>query len=170
MVHPILVCTYTNVAVDNLVEGFGNAGLDPVRIGYGQIKSTLQEHSLEFKMKKHPLYPMYEATSEKLKMLEKELKQTHARIFERREKRAPSRELSRLKSCLDVLGARYYKLHSKELAIHHQMQTEVLIDADVVSFSTFHKHNEFMDIDRCALLVSVLGPGRWMPWIFPWSS
>jgi hypothetical protein len=54
-----MVCTYTNVAVDNLVEGFVTAGLDPVRIGYGQIKSTLQEHSFEFKIEKHPLYPKY---------------------------------------------------------------------------------------------------------------
>ncbi|KAH8831193.1 P-loop containing nucleoside triphosphate hydrolase protein [Flagelloscypha sp. PMI_526] len=31
--HPLLVCTYTNVAVDNLVEGFVKAGLNPVRVG-----------------------------------------------------------------------------------------------------------------------------------------
>ncbi|KAF9785941.1 P-loop containing nucleoside triphosphate hydrolase protein [Thelephora terrestris] len=132
VVHPILVCTYTNVAVDNLVEGFVNAGLDPVRIGYGQIKSTLQEHSLEFKIQKHPLYPSYEVVSENLKKLEKELKRTRARIFERQEQRASFNEISRLKSYLGTLKVRQSKLHTKEQSLYLQMQTEVLASADVV--------------------------------------
>jgi len=170
VIHPILVCTYTNVAVDNLVEGFVNAGLNPVRIGYGQIKSASQEHSLEFKIGKHPLYQMYEATSKKLKVLEKESKEIRARISERRGKRAPPHELSRLKISLDILRARLSKLHSKEHAIYQQMQTEVLVGADVVSFSAFYICDELMEIGRYAPLVSVLGPGRWVPWIFLWSS
>src|SRR5882757_9380800 len=82
VVHPIMVCTYTNVAVDNLVEGFVAAGLDPVRVGYGQIKPTLREHSLEFKIERHPLYPKYEIVSENLEKLERDLKKTYARIYE----------------------------------------------------------------------------------------
>ena len=36
---PLLVCTYTNVAVDNLVEGLVAGGLHPVRVGSeGSIK------------------------------------------------------------------------------------------------------------------------------------
>jgi hypothetical protein len=161
VVHPILVCTYTNVAVDNLVEGFVNAGLDPVRIGYGQIKSTLQEHSLEFKIQKHPLYPSYEVVSENLKKLEKELKRTRARIFERQEKRASFNEISRLKSYLGTLKARQSKLYTKEQSLHLQMQTEVLATADVVGFSTpFTCNRELTNLTRCVLPASALGLGH----------
>jgi hypothetical protein len=39
---PLLVCTYTNVAVDNLVEGLAAAGLHPIRVGAeGMIKVNL---------------------------------------------------------------------------------------------------------------------------------
>jgi hypothetical protein len=136
VVHPILVCTYTNVAVDNLVEGFVTAGLDPVRIGYGQIKSTLQEYSLESKFEKHPLYTKYEVASEELKILEKELKRTYARIFEKRELGRPSGELSRLKCYLENLNAKLLRLWSNERALYQQIRMEVLTNADVVRFHT----------------------------------
>jgi hypothetical protein len=138
VVHPILVCTYTNVAVDNLVEGFANAGLDPVRIGYGQLKATLQEHSLEFKIEKHPLYPKYEMLSEGLKGLEKDLKRTRARILERQEQSAASGEISRWKSYLETLNAKQSRLYSEEQALYRQMQIEVLTSADVVCFLFSH--------------------------------
>ena len=133
-----MVCTYTNVAVDNLVEGFVTAGLDPVRIGYGQIKSTLQEHSFEFKIEQHPLYPKYEVVSENLKELEKDLSRTYARIFEHQERGALSPELSRLKSHRDFLHAKLRGFNSIKQAMYQQMQIEVLSSADVVSFFTSH--------------------------------
>lgn len=136
MVHPILVCTYTNVAVDNLVEGFVAAGLDPVRIGYGQTKSTLQEHSLEFKIEKHPLYARYKTVSDELKKLEKKSKRTYARILEQQKQGGPPGELSRLKCDLRNLDVKRSRLRSNEWAIYGQIQTEVLTSADVVCF--FH--------------------------------
>jgi len=132
-----MVCTYTNVAVDNLVEGFVNAGLDPVRIGYGQIKSTVQEHSLEFKVEQHPLYPEYKIVSENSEKLEKELKQTHIHISKLREQGVPSSQLSRQKSCRDVLYAKISRSNSRKQAIYQQMQIEVLTSADVVRLSAF---------------------------------
>lgn len=135
MVHPILVCTYTNVAVDNLVEGFVAAGLNPVRIGYGQVRSTLQEHSLESKIEKHPLYAKYEAASEELKKLEKQLKQTWARILGQQKQGGPAGELSRLKCSLKNLNTKLSRLYSNERAIYKQIQTEVLTNADVVRLS-----------------------------------
>lgn len=134
MVHPILVCTYTNVAVDNLVEGFVAAGLDPVRIGYGQAKSTFQEYSLETKFEKHPLYAKYKVASDDSKNLEKEMRRTYARIFEKREQRRPAGELSRLKCYLELLNAKKKRLESNEGAMYHQIRTEVLASADVVRF------------------------------------
>ena len=141
---PILVCTYTNVAVDNLVEGFVNAGLDPVRIGYGQIRSASREYSLEFKVGKHPLHPKYNILSEKLKELEKDLKRTEARIFERQNQVATSGELSRLKSYRGILRAKQSRLSSEEGTLYRQIQAEVMVSADVVCFSTPHTSSELI--------------------------
>lgn len=155
VVHPIAVCTYTNVAVDNLMEGFVNAGLDPVRIGYGQFKFNLQEHSFQSKLEKHPLYPKYQVILEDLEELGKNLGRTQARIFERQGQKAPSSELSRRKIYRDMLRTKLSRLNSEKQAMHHQMQTEVLTNADVVRFSTFHAFGELTHAFRYALPASV---------------
>lgn len=81
MPHPILVCTYTNVAVDNLVEGLIASGtLDILRIGStGKVKPSLLQYSLDYKMEQHPLYPQM---MEKQKYL-KELREKIANAKER---------------------------------------------------------------------------------------
>lgn len=57
MHHPILVCTYTNIAVDNLVEGLVKAGLQPLRIGSdGRVKESLLPFSLKGRLGDHPLH------------------------------------------------------------------------------------------------------------------
>ncbi|KAJ7188085.1 hypothetical protein C8R46DRAFT_1183731 [Mycena filopes] len=56
--HPLLVCTYTNVAVDNLVEGLGAAGVEPLRVGFGgQVKESLVKYTLAHKLTLHPFAP-----------------------------------------------------------------------------------------------------------------
>ena len=56
----ILVCTYTNGAVDNLVEGFVKAGLQPLRISpNGRAKEGLLPFSLKGRPKDHPLQSEY---------------------------------------------------------------------------------------------------------------
>ncbi|KAJ7634774.1 P-loop containing nucleoside triphosphate hydrolase protein [Roridomyces roridus] len=60
--HPLLVCTYTNVAVDNLVEGLAASGVRPLRVGFGgQVKESLMEHTLDHKLAQHPLKPSLDA-------------------------------------------------------------------------------------------------------------
>ena len=166
VVHPIMVCTYTNVAVDNLVEGLVAAGLDPVRIGYAQIKSTLQEHSLEFKIEQHPLYSEHRDISKTLAELEKDLRKTSAAILEHQKRRVPSPELSRLKSYRAVLYAKLARTNSQKWTIYQQMQMEVLTSADVVRSFTSYASGGLIDTLRCALPASVPGPGRWTPWTF----
>ncbi|EEB91721.1 hypothetical protein MPER_09875, partial [Moniliophthora perniciosa FA553] len=64
--EPLLVCTYTNVAVDNLVEGLANAGLRPLRASSaGKVKPALQEHTLEWKMLQHPSQPALKSLNER---------------------------------------------------------------------------------------------------------
>ncbi len=54
--QPLLLCTYTNVAVDNLVDGLVKAGVKPLRVGYhGTIRSSLIPYSLDYKLQQHPL-------------------------------------------------------------------------------------------------------------------
>ena len=139
-----MVCTYTNVAVDNLVEGFVKAGLDPVRIGYGQIKSTLQEYSLESKIERHPLYPKYGVVLENMEELGKELKRICALISEHQKRGAPPQELSRLKARRGVLDAKLSRFDSTKQTMYQQMRTEVLNSADVVRFFTFHAFSELI--------------------------
>ena len=53
--HPILVCTYTNVAVDNLLEGFAAGGLKPLRVGTeGLTKDELEKYLFDNKFEEHP--------------------------------------------------------------------------------------------------------------------
>jgi len=155
-----MVCTYTNVAVDNLVEGLVAAGLDPVRIGYGQIKSTLQERSLEFKIEQHPLYPKHRVVSKNVEDLERDLRKISAAVLEHQERGALSPELSRLKSRRGVLYAKLSRLNSQKQAMYKQMQVEVLTSADVVRSFTSYTSSELMDTFRYVLPVSVLGPSR----------
>ena len=55
------MCTYTNVAVDNLLEGFINAGLKPLRVGFeGKAKAGLGEYMLEHQFDMHPLRRAFE--------------------------------------------------------------------------------------------------------------
>ncbi|KIY63188.1 P-loop containing nucleoside triphosphate hydrolase protein [Cylindrobasidium torrendii FP15055 ss-10] len=54
--YPILVCTYTNVAVDHLVEGMGRGGLRPLRVASsGKSTPELAEYSIDTQLSRHPL-------------------------------------------------------------------------------------------------------------------
>ena len=46
--QPLMICTYTNVAVDNLVEGLMKAGLKPLRVGFGGKVSMKPEELQRF--------------------------------------------------------------------------------------------------------------------------
>jgi hypothetical protein len=73
--HPILVCTYTNVAVDNLVEGFVKAGLQPLRIGPdGRVKDGLLPFSLQGRLKSHPLHPNFLEVQQRAREQRKKLR------------------------------------------------------------------------------------------------
>lgn len=53
--HPILVSTYTNVAIDNLLEGFAGGGLKPLRVGTDSTtKDDFQEFTFDYQFQLHP--------------------------------------------------------------------------------------------------------------------
>ncbi|PVF99273.1 P-loop containing nucleoside triphosphate hydrolase protein [Serendipita vermifera] len=58
--EPILVCTYTNAAVDHLVDGISSGGLKPLRVGNeGKIRDDLEKWSIQTQREMHPKWNSY---------------------------------------------------------------------------------------------------------------
>ncbi|KAH7882136.1 P-loop containing nucleoside triphosphate hydrolase protein [Phlebopus sp. FC_14] len=133
--HPILVCTYTNVAVDNLVEGLATAGVKPLRVGYGgKVKSSLAQHTLDYKLEQHPLKPKVEKLLEEQKDIEARRtdlvkniatseKSTGDRFRER---------LERMRNALIMVERKSMAVKSKLYAMHQEMLRDISSAADVI--------------------------------------
>ncbi len=136
--QPILVCTYTNVAVDNLVEGFVAAGVKPIRVAFGgKTRASLEPYTYEYKMQNHPLYPQAEKVSETIKQLEGEVKDTSIRAKELAKKVNDGRKdlAQRLDGMLTAIAKREDRIQAKKAhwyAMTQQMTKDVLGEADVV--------------------------------------
>lgn len=138
--HPLLVCTYTNVAVDNLVEGLAATGLTPLRVGFGgKVKASLIQHTLDYKLDIHPLKPKLDKLIQDGDALSEELRSLVNRTQEFKDKHAGKslnqREhtmLTRMQEALLTMEARANVLRAKKYAIHQEMLRDVLRQADVV--------------------------------------
>ncbi len=134
--YPILLCTYTNVAVDNLVEGLVNASLDPVRIGYnGKMKASLLDYSLDVKLSTHELAPEYERSKAKLEAVHKKRRELVKRITELEQKRSGSLavRISNMEADAIAMERQIGFLKSKTYALYLRMVKDILSRADVVS-------------------------------------
>jgi DNA anti-recombination protein RmuC len=125
--YPILVSTYTNVAVDNLLEGLDHTGVKPLRVGGKVEKEALRKYTLEHQLENHRLAPTLKETkkeSEDVKMrmdrLEKKMDECE---YDEREK---------IKVLLATLERWYSALQRKIYAIRQQMLREIVAKADVV--------------------------------------
>ena len=68
------MCTYTNVAVDNLVEGLAKVGLKPLRVGSdGKVRASLEQYTLEYQSEMHPLKPEHDKVVEQFKEVRQEM-------------------------------------------------------------------------------------------------
>jgi hypothetical protein len=75
-----LVCTYTNVAVDNLVEGFAASGLNPLRVGFaGRVPAPLHPYTLDARIELHPLKKDIDKLKADIISLEKRIADTTER-------------------------------------------------------------------------------------------
>lgn len=144
--HPILVCTYTNVAVDNLVEGLAASGVKPLRVGSGgKVKKSLYPHTLESKLENHPLRLEFERLTQEGEKLKKKQGQLYKKIKELNKKvdsgdesnAAVTKARQKLvKSETEgiVLERQEGLLRSKLYAIRQEMLHDIVAQADVVCF------------------------------------
>ncbi|KAF8512101.1 P-loop containing nucleoside triphosphate hydrolase protein [Hysterangium stoloniferum] len=81
--QPLLVCTYTNVAVDNLVEGLSGTPIAPLRIGYGaKVKPSLLPFTLEYQFDAHPLKKDVDKLTDDVAKLQEYIIRTQERLKE----------------------------------------------------------------------------------------
>lgn len=135
--HPILVCAYTNGAVDNLVEGFSNTGLKPLRIGFrGKIKDSLTEHTLDYKLDRHPLKPKVDKLLEDKCNAEKKLSSLTKKIeaIQRAPTARAAGRLDQLRSSVLTQERQMMAISAKLYAIHQEMLRDITAAADVVRY------------------------------------
>lgn len=131
--HPILVCTYTNVAVDNLVEGLAATGVKPLRVAFGsKVKPSLFEHTLECKLEQHILKPKVDKLEEQEQKIQKEIASLDKKIRELDTSGRHQTRLDRMRSDMIVRERQYNVVRSKKYHFKQQMLRDILSDADVV--------------------------------------
>ncbi|KAG2035496.1 P-loop containing nucleoside triphosphate hydrolase protein [Suillus americanus] len=129
--HPLLVCTYTNVAVDNLVEGFAAAGVKPLRVGFGaKIKSSLYEYTLDAKLEAHPLRLKVDQLLKDQENVERKLGALEQRIVVA--EKSGSEKLSNMRTAFTALERQVLALRAKLYALHQEMLNDITAAADVI--------------------------------------
>jgi len=135
-VHPILVCTYTNVAVDNLVEGFAAVGVKPLRIAFGgKVKPSLFEHTLDYKLDQHPLKPEVDQLANQEQTLDSGLMTLEKAIFTLEKTRRHQSRLDNMKADIIFKERQRNFVRSKKYVLKQKMLREILAAADVVNLS-----------------------------------
>ncbi|KLO16533.1 P-loop containing nucleoside triphosphate hydrolase protein [Schizopora paradoxa] len=138
VVHPILVCTYTNVAVDNLVEGFVSQGLKPLRIGFeGKVKSDLEEHLLEYQFDSHPLQKLFEKITEKIREMNTAIRDLSAQIKKLKEESSISSKgmqerIANMERELEKKMERKQSLKVRRFIMEQRMYRDILSKVDVI--------------------------------------
>lgn len=138
MSHPILVCTYTNVAVDNLVEGLVSSGVKALRVGFGgNVRSSLIEHTLDYKLETHPLQPTLARLVKREEELSARMIALESRLGEVRRKelndtKGLTKRGDNMQLSLLSMQNQQHALKSRLYAMQQQMLRNVISDADVV--------------------------------------
>ncbi|KAF8305833.1 P-loop containing nucleoside triphosphate hydrolase protein, partial [Clavulina sp. PMI_390] len=136
---PLVVCTYTNVAVDNLVESFSNCGLNPLRVGFaGRVPDHLHNYTLDAKIEAHSSKPVIDEIRAKLDNAERALERVEAslgRSGSRKLTTDTSEKVAKLtkKRCKSSnLEATLAQLRRQKWTRETEMLTEIVQTADVV--------------------------------------
>jgi len=132
-----LVCTFTNVAVDNLLEAFVKAGLKPLRVGFNAFQQqSLKEYSLEAQLLSHPLQSLYQETMEAFKELGIVIEELASKIEEaiQVDNAQMKRRVTNMCGALVTKQKRQFRLKCKIYGLEQEMLHDVVKSADVVSF------------------------------------
>jgi hypothetical protein len=136
---PILVCTYTNMALDHIVESLVGRGLKPLRVGLdAKVRPALKEYVLEAYLDRHPRRNELERhVREEMRLQEKaQLLQTKIG----NDSNTPSR-VAYLRTILANVDRQYWVVKAKVFKLRQEMITDVLKEADVVGwFVDFRSH------------------------------
>lgn len=153
-----MVCTYTNVAVDNLVEGLAASGVKPLRVGYGgKVKKSLYPHTLESKLENHALRPEFERLTQEGEQLRKKYGALRKKIKELREEADSEDEdgaaaararamIERAESEGILLERQQNILRSKLYALRQEMLHDIVAQADVVCLTSIPSFFKTPDI------------------------
>jgi hypothetical protein len=129
---PILVCTYTNIALDHVVEGLVGRGLKPLRVGIdGKVQPALREYSLEAYLDRHPRRSELERLVRDETKLEEKLRTLERNIDEARTQDKLSRQAN-LRAILANVERQFWAVRAKLFRLRQVMITDVLKQADVV--------------------------------------
>jgi superfamily I DNA and/or RNA helicase len=138
VVHPILVCTYTNVAVDNLVEAFAASGVKPLRVGYGgKIRDSLYKHTLDYNLEQHYLKTEVDKLTKKEDELQTQISALGKKIALLTDA-ASEAALARKSNMEEAMASKqrvFMAVRSKKYGLCQRMLHDVVNDADVVRLS-----------------------------------
>jgi hypothetical protein len=129
---PILVCTYTNMALDHIVEGLVGRGLKPLRVGLvAKVRPALKDYGLEAYLDRHPRRNDLERLVREEMSLQEKAQLLKKKIGERSNN--PSR-VANLRSILANVDRHSWVVKAKVFKLRQEMITDVLKEADVVSW------------------------------------
>lgn len=131
------MCTYTNVAVDNLVEGFGKANLKPLRVAFGaRVKDNLQQYTLDHQLDGHPLRPLVEKITKEIDALKLETSDLSSKLRDLESLSEDSRtkyKKNAMKSRLVTVQRRISVSSGKRYGMQQIILRDIVSRADVVS-------------------------------------
>ena len=136
---PILVCTYTNMALDHIVEGLIGRGLKPLRVGLGaKVQPALKDYTMEAYLDRHPRRNDLE------RLVREEMKlQGKAQLLEMKigeASKSPGR-VANFRTMLANIDRQLWVVKARVFKLRQEMITDVLKEADVVGwFVDFRSH------------------------------
>ncbi|KAH9993020.1 AAA domain-containing protein [Russula vinacea] len=126
---PILVCTYTNMALDHIVEGLVGRGLKPLRVGLdAKVQPALKEYVLEAYLDRHPRRNDLERLVREETRLQEKSRLLEKNVGEGSNK---ARRLVSLQTILANVDRQLRVVKAKVFKLRQEMITDVLKQTDV---------------------------------------